>query len=106
VFTLYDDLSSVMDFNWFVPAREEGHRVQVEGLALSLRSPPDWLKMKNPKAAAVKREEEEDWGKRRLMGMLTRKSQSLLAHPSRQHHHRLSRYHCRYFANHACPALV
>jgi len=24
---------------------------------------PDWLKMKNPTAAAVKREEEEDWGK-------------------------------------------
>jgi hypothetical protein len=23
---------------------------------------PDWLKMKNPKAAAVKREAEEDWG--------------------------------------------
>ena len=26
---------------------------------------PDWLKMKNPAHAAVKREEEEDWGKRR-----------------------------------------
>jgi ATP-dependent DNA ligase len=25
---------------------------------------PDWLKMKNPDASAVKREEEEDWGKR------------------------------------------
>jgi bifunctional non-homologous end joining protein LigD len=24
---------------------------------------PDWLKMKNPNAAAVKREEEEDWGR-------------------------------------------
>ena len=24
---------------------------------------PVWLKMKNPTAAAVKREEEEDWGK-------------------------------------------
>jgi hypothetical protein len=24
---------------------------------------PDWLKMKNPACAAVKREEEEDWGK-------------------------------------------
>jgi len=23
---------------------------------------PDWLKMKNPAAAAVKREAEEDWG--------------------------------------------
>jgi bifunctional non-homologous end joining protein LigD len=23
---------------------------------------PDWLKMKNPACAAVKREEEEDWG--------------------------------------------
>jgi ATP-dependent DNA ligase len=26
---------------------------------------PDWLKMKNPAAPAVKREEEEDWGNRR-----------------------------------------
>ena len=26
---------------------------------------PDWLKMKNPAAPAVKREDEEDWGKRR-----------------------------------------
>jgi bifunctional non-homologous end joining protein LigD len=25
---------------------------------------PDWLKMKNPNAPAVKREEEEDWGRR------------------------------------------
>jgi hypothetical protein len=25
---------------------------------------PDWLKMKNPACAAVKREEEEDWGRR------------------------------------------
>jgi hypothetical protein len=24
---------------------------------------PDWLKMKNAEAPAVKREEEEDWGK-------------------------------------------
>ena len=26
---------------------------------------PDWLKMKNPDAPAVKREAEEDWGKDR-----------------------------------------
>jgi bifunctional non-homologous end joining protein LigD len=26
---------------------------------------PDWLKMKNADAPAVKREEEEEWGKRR-----------------------------------------
>jgi ATP-dependent DNA ligase len=26
---------------------------------------PDWLKMKNPACAAVKREAEEDWGKER-----------------------------------------
>src|SRR5882757_6115473 len=26
---------------------------------------PDWLKMKNPEASAVKRETEQDWGKRR-----------------------------------------
>jgi bifunctional non-homologous end joining protein LigD len=26
---------------------------------------PDWLKMKNPSAAAVTREAEEDWGKKK-----------------------------------------
>jgi ATP-dependent DNA ligase len=26
---------------------------------------PDWLKMKNPDAPAVKREAEEDWGQKR-----------------------------------------
>ena len=26
---------------------------------------PDWLKMKNPTAPAVKRENEEDWGKKK-----------------------------------------
>jgi hypothetical protein len=26
---------------------------------------PDWLKVKNPEASAVKREAEEDWGKKR-----------------------------------------
>ena len=26
---------------------------------------PDWLKMKNPEASAVKREEEEEWGKKK-----------------------------------------
>jgi hypothetical protein len=30
--------------------------------AAAVRS-PDWLKMKNPSCAAVKREEEEDWGR-------------------------------------------
>jgi bifunctional non-homologous end joining protein LigD len=29
------------------------------------RRSPDWLKMKNPSAPAVKREAEEDWGKER-----------------------------------------
>jgi hypothetical protein len=27
--------------------------------------PPDWLKMKNVNALAVKREEEEEWGKKK-----------------------------------------
>jgi bifunctional non-homologous end joining protein LigD len=27
---------------------------------------PDWLKMKNPACAAVKREAEEDWGRREM----------------------------------------
>jgi ATP-dependent DNA ligase len=26
---------------------------------------PDWLKMKNPEASAVKREAEEEWGKKK-----------------------------------------
>jgi ATP-dependent DNA ligase len=26
---------------------------------------PDWLKMKNPTAPAVKREEDEEWGKKK-----------------------------------------
>src|SRR5262249_4744466 len=29
---------------------------------------PDWLKMKNPNAPAVKREAEEDWGRKRWRG--------------------------------------
>jgi hypothetical protein len=48
--------------------RDHSHQRGVEtrvGSALSLgpRS-PDWLKMKNPAFAAVKREAEEDWGRR------------------------------------------
>jgi hypothetical protein len=36
---------------------------QVPALALgNLGRSPDWLKMKNPACAAVKREAEEDWG--------------------------------------------
>ena len=42
-----------------------GHRVEAEGLALPLGPLADWLKSKNPACAAVKREEEEDWGKER-----------------------------------------
>jgi ATP-dependent DNA ligase len=30
-----------------------------------------WIKVKNPKAPAVKREAEEDWGKRRARGWIT-----------------------------------
>jgi hypothetical protein len=45
------------------------HAVQEELPASSLRyrsgRSPDWLKMKNPDALAVKREAEEDWGKER-----------------------------------------
>jgi ATP-dependent DNA ligase len=26
---------------------------------------PDWLKMENPEASAVKREEDEEWGKKK-----------------------------------------
>jgi hypothetical protein len=37
----------------------------LEGPSLRAAPPPDWLKMKNANASAVKREEEEDWGKRK-----------------------------------------
>jgi hypothetical protein len=33
-------------------------------LALLLGRSPDWLKFKNPAAPAVKREAEEEWGKK------------------------------------------
>jgi hypothetical protein len=34
-------------------------------LSASPAARPDWLKMKNPAAPAVKREAEEDWGRGR-----------------------------------------
>jgi hypothetical protein len=34
---------------------------EVEALKGSMKRSPDWLKMKNPDAPAVKREAEEDW---------------------------------------------
>jgi hypothetical protein len=37
---------------------------RIVSLRIAGRS-PDWLKMKNPEAPAVKREAEEDWGSRR-----------------------------------------
>jgi len=39
--------------------------LSVRGLGSLYRAgrSPDWLKFKNPEAAAVKREAEEDWGK-------------------------------------------
>jgi hypothetical protein len=39
--------------------RRHGSRAYVPGRS------PDWLKMKNPDAPAVKREAEEDWGRER-----------------------------------------
>jgi bifunctional non-homologous end joining protein LigD len=33
--------------------------------AYRLGRSPDWLKMKNPEASAVKREAEEEWGKKK-----------------------------------------
>jgi|SRR5262245_33694973 len=46
-----------------LPARLRGHRAEAPGLAVCQR--PHWLKFKNPAAPAVKREAEEEWGKRR-----------------------------------------
>src|SRR5436309_1890143 len=43
----------------------EGIVSKRKGLALSQRPLPDWLKMKNPACAVMKREEEEDWSKER-----------------------------------------
>jgi ATP-dependent DNA ligase len=47
-------------------AREDGERGIVskrKGSPYRSGRSPDWLKMKNPACAAVKREEEEDWSK-------------------------------------------
>ena len=41
-----------------------GDRVQAPRFALSCGRSPDWLKFKNPAAPAVRREAEEDWGRR------------------------------------------
>jgi hypothetical protein len=43
----------------------EGIVSKHKGSAYRSGRSPDWLKMKNPACAAVKREEEEDWGKGR-----------------------------------------
>jgi hypothetical protein len=52
-------------FRHRLQARARRHRVQAQGLAYRSGRSPDWLKMKNPDAPAVKREAEEDWGKDR-----------------------------------------
>jgi bifunctional non-homologous end joining protein LigD len=44
-------------------ARLRGHRVEAARLALRSGRSPHWLKVKNPKAPAVKREAEENWGR-------------------------------------------
>jgi bifunctional non-homologous end joining protein LigD len=51
----------------FAMPASSGSRVVSKRLGSSYRSgrSPDWLKMKNPAAPAVKREAEEDWGKAR-----------------------------------------
>jgi hypothetical protein len=41
----------------------EGIVSKHKGSAYRSGRSPDWLKMKNPACAAVKREAEEDWGK-------------------------------------------
>ena len=41
----------------------EGVASKRKDLAYRSRRSPDWLKMKNSDAPAVKREAEEDWGK-------------------------------------------
>src|SRR5262249_60234605 len=46
-------------------ARLRGHRVQTKGSPYRSGRCPDWLKMKNSDAPAVKREAEEDWSKER-----------------------------------------
>ena len=46
------------------PGNDLTHRFPLISAYRSGRS-PDWLKMKNPEAPAVKREAEEDWGQKR-----------------------------------------
>jgi ATP-dependent DNA ligase len=43
----------------------EGIVSKWKGSAYRSGRSPDWLKMKNAKAPAVKREEEEEWGKKK-----------------------------------------
>src|SRR5262249_34242710 len=45
-------------------ARLRGHRVEAPRLAVVSGRTRHWLKFKNPAAPAVKREAEEEWGKR------------------------------------------
>jgi ATP-dependent DNA ligase len=52
----------------------EGEKLGLEGIVSKRKDSayrfgfghsPDWLKMKNPEASAVKREAEEEWGKKK-----------------------------------------
>ena len=45
-----------------------GHASKRKGSPYRSGRSPDWLKMKNPNAPAVKREAEEEWGKKRWRG--------------------------------------
>jgi hypothetical protein len=58
-------LQSVAGFSFYATV-VAGHRLskRKDSAYRSGRS-PDWLKMKNSDAPAVKREEEEEWGKKK-----------------------------------------
>ena len=70
----------IVELNWVPPLWEEDGetvfryvcKMGLEGIVSKRRNSPyrsgrspDWLKMKNPACEAVRREEEEDWGKDR-----------------------------------------
>jgi hypothetical protein len=60
-------------------ARPRRHRLEAQGFCYRSGRCPDWLKMKNPTAPAVKREAEEDWGRGSVRSMCATKKRNLAA---------------------------
>lgn len=54
---------------WALKLRLRGYRFKAAGLAVQFRSFGPLVKVKNPKALAIKREAEEDWGRGGLIAL-------------------------------------